>query len=166
MSKIIKLTESDLVRIVQRVIQEQEERTVETAFLNALEDMKSGNITNDELDINDISQYLDEFGTLLVLELTQVKDQDYVPYDDLTSRYELSDEDFNEGFEKVMNDFSERMMFYYPEIKESWEEAEKREANRIMKLRRDREALARHTQEKEYYQNYSDSDSDEDDEIM
>jgi len=164
MSKTIKLTESDLVRIVQRVIQEQEEQTVETAFLNALGKMKYGDILNDKLDINDISEYLREFAKILVLELELVENQDYVPYDDSTGEG-ISDEDFDKGFEKVMNDFSERMMFHYPEIKESFEEMEKREADRVRKLRRDPEALGRYTREKEYYQNYSDSDSDEDEEI-
>jgi len=105
MKKVIRLTESDLVRLIKKRI------------------FKVGDILNDNLDINDIAQVVIEFVVMFVLELDGVKDQDYVRYDDLKGDV-ITDEEFDTAYRKVMNDFGEYIINLYPEIKKSWDRFE------------------------------------------
>ena len=115
MKKIIKLTESDLVRIVKKVISEQEETSdIEKAFNNVVDKIKSGDTSIGKINYDDIKEFMTQFGVELVLELSNTKNQDYVRY--TRNEDELSDEEFDEAFEKVMSDFKERIVFVYPEI--------------------------------------------------
>ena len=124
MKKVIRLNESDLVRLIKKRISEaKKERTIEWAFNNTLEKFKVGDILNDNLDINDIAQVVIEFVVMFVLELEGVKDQDYVRYDDLKGDV-ITDEEFDTAYRKVMNDFGEYIINLYPEIKKSWDRFE------------------------------------------
>jgi len=115
MKKIIKLTESDLVRIVKKVISEQGDTdTIEKAFNNVVDKIKSGDTSIGKINYDDIKEVVTQFVVELVLELSNIKNQDYVKYDRNVEG--LTDEEFDDAFKKVMRDFKERIISVYPEI--------------------------------------------------
>lgn len=127
MKRIIKLTESDLVHIVKKIISEQTNTDdVEEAFNDALDTIKEGgDVTVNKIDYDNIQDVVTKFVVEFVLELTTKRNQNYVRY--IEDDEWLSDEEFDEAFEKVMSDFKEHIVSLYPEIKAHVDDKNKRQ---------------------------------------